>query len=46
MEPYRLRRQSDGGHCVGVPYRGTELFAQPMFNKVSWNPRYPVLEPA
>ncbi len=35
MEPYRLRRQSDGGQCVGVPYRGSQLFAHPMFNKGS-----------
>ena len=35
MEPYRLRRQPDGELCVGVPYRGSQLFAQPMFNKGS-----------
>jgi hypothetical protein len=35
MESYRLRRQSDGGQCVGVPYRGSQLFAQPTLNKGS-----------
>jgi malic enzyme len=35
MEPYRLTRRPDGGLCVAVPYRGTALLAQPMFNKGS-----------
>jgi hypothetical protein len=35
MEPYRLRRQSDGEQCVGGPYRGSQLFAQPTLNKGS-----------
>jgi hypothetical protein len=35
MEPYRLTRRPDGGSCVAVPYRGTALLAQPMFNKGS-----------
>jgi malic enzyme len=35
MEAYRLRRQPGGALCVGVPYRGSQLLAQPMFNKGS-----------
>jgi hypothetical protein len=35
MEPYRLTRRPDGCLCVAVPYRGTALLAQPMFNKGS-----------
>jgi malate dehydrogenase (oxaloacetate-decarboxylating) len=35
MEPYRLRQRPDGGLCVAVPYRGSQLLAQPMFNKGS-----------
>jgi malate dehydrogenase (oxaloacetate-decarboxylating) len=35
MESYHWRRQPDGRLCVGVPCRGSQLLAQPMFNKGS-----------
>jgi malate dehydrogenase (oxaloacetate-decarboxylating) len=35
MEPYRPTQQPNAGLRVGVPYRGSQLLAQPMYNKGS-----------